>query len=141
MAQKVLYALLLFGAALFGVGVILFFTQNSCYAQTPYLGPKYSTEGMIRVDVQVFDDPELGGATIVEASFDGRSIPLKPTGIHGYRGGGGFKKVPGSYDLSWTVSPGGDGWPRTTRHHQKVPIQSNDNWVQIVIQGATAEVK
>jgi hypothetical protein len=141
MAQKVLYALLLIGAALFGVGVILFFTQNSCYAQTPYFGPNYPVEGMIRVDVSVSDAPELDGVKITDASFDGQSIPLKPAGIHGYRGGAGFKKPPGNYDLIWIVSKAGSTWPRTVRHQQKVRIRSSDSWVQVVIEGETAEVK
>ena len=140
MAQKVLYLLLLIGAALCGIGVVLIFSHQTCYAQTPYYGPTSPVSGVIPVEIQIYDDPELGGVAIEEVIFDGRQIPLKPSGIRGFRGGGNFKLAPGSYDLIWTVSRSGSGWPRTARQKHKVRIQQNDVWVQISIHGEQVTV-
>ena len=140
MAQKVLYLLFWVGAVLCGIGVILFFNQRVCYAQTPYYGPTSPVEGLIPVQIHVYDSPELGGMTIEEASFNGQDIPLKPSGIRGFRGGGSFRQAPGNYDLNWTVSRPGNDWPRTVKHKQKIRINQNDVWVQIEINGDTATV-
>lgn len=135
MAQKVLYLLLLLGAILSGIGVVLFFQHHECYAQTPYYGPTSPVEGLIPLEIQIYDDPELNGVTIQDASFDGQQIPLKPSGVHGFRGGGSFKKAPGSYDLIWTVHRGKNDWPRTVQQKQKVRVKPNDVWIQIAIHG------
>jgi hypothetical protein len=140
MAQKILYLLVLLGAVLCGVGVILFFNHRVCYAQTPYYGPTSPVEGLIPVQIHIYDSSELGGVTIEEASFTGQSIPLKPSGLRGFRGGGSFRQAPGSYDLIWTVSRTGTDWPRMIKHKQKIRINKTDVWVQIEINGETASV-
>jgi len=140
MAQKILYLVLLLGAALFGVGVVLFFQHQVCFAQTPYYGPTSPVEGVIPVQIQIFDDPELGGVKIEEASFNGQTIPLKPSGVRGFRGGGSFKQAPGRYDLIWTVSRGGKDWPRTVQHKEKVSVKQNDVWIQVAIHGEKVTV-
>lgn len=140
MARKVLYLVLLLGAALSACGVVFFFQHHAIYAQTPYYGPTSPVAGLIPIEIQIYDDPELGGVTIQEVIFNGRQIPLKPSGIRGYRGGGSFKLSPGSYDLSWTVSRKTHEWPNTVKHTQKVRIAQNDVWVQIAIQGESATV-
>jgi len=140
MAKKALYLLLMLGAALCGIAIVLFFSHQSCYAQTPYYGPTSPISGLVPIELQIFDDPELGGVAIEEAIFNGRQIPLKPAGLRGFRGGASFKLAPGSYDLIWTVSRPENSWPRTAKHKQKVSIQKNDVWVQVAIHGEHASV-
>lgn len=75
MTRKVLNLLLPLGAVLCKIGIVLLFTHQICYAQTPYYGPTSPVEGVIPVEVQIYDDPELGGVAIEEVSFNGRQIP------------------------------------------------------------------
>ena len=140
MAQKVLYFVLLLGAVLCGISIVLFFQHQDLYAQTQYFPPSLSSGKLIPVEIQIYDDPELGGVTIQDVSFDGQQIPLKPTGVYGFRGGGSFKKASGSYDLVWTIQRPGNDWPRTVQKKQKVIIKGNDVWVQISIHGENMTV-
>lgn len=139
MARKVFHLLMVLGAVLCVMGTGLFI-RHLCYAQTPYYGPTSPTTGLIPIQIQFYDDPSLGGVTIEEASFDGQEIPLKPSGIRGYRGGGSFKKAPGSYELLWTISRPGTDWPRTVQHQQIIDIKEGDVWVQLAIHGETATI-
>lgn len=140
MARRILQVILLLGAALFGAGVVLFFLQNPIYAQTTYFGPTSPQPGLVMVDVQIFDDPSLGGVKIEEVVFNGQMIPLKPAGIHGLRGGGGFQLRPGTYKLSWKVSRISKDWPKTISHQEKIVVQSNDTWVQVEIHGEKSQI-
>ncbi len=140
MTQRILHLLLVIGAALFGVSVVLFFMQHAVYAQTPYYGPNSPVPGLIKVEIQIYDDPELGGVRIEEVSFHDQLISLKPAGIRGFRGGGNFQVPPGNYKLIWRVSRGKNDWPRTIRHEQKVRVSSQDVWIQISFHGETADV-
>ncbi|MBF8262741.1 MAG: hypothetical protein HW387_406 [Parachlamydiales bacterium] len=140
MTQRILQLILLVGAALFGVGVVLFFMQNPCHAQTPYYGPSSSKSGFVKVEIQVFDDPSLGGLKIEEASFNGQTIEIKPPGLHGLRGGGGFQVRPGSYLLKWVVSRSRQEWPRTVRHERKIQVNSSDVWIQVAVHGDEVQI-
>jgi hypothetical protein len=141
MGQKILHLLIYLGAVLFVLGVALFFKNHACYAQTPYYGPSSPVPGLIRVEIQAFDDPDLGAVKMDEVIFNGKQIPLKPAGIHGFRGGAHFQVSPGSYDLIWSVSRDCQScWPRTVRHKQKVQIKKGMTWVQITIQGENATI-
>jgi hypothetical protein len=140
MAQRILHLILLVGAALFGTGVILFFMLNPCNAQTPYYGPTSPQSNLIKVDIQIYDDPDLGGVRVEEASFNGQSIMIKPPGLHGFRGGGGFQVKPGSYRLVWVVSRMSTDWPRTIRHEQKIQVKQGDVWIQVSIHGNRVDI-
>lgn len=137
MAQRVLQFILIVGAALFGVGVVLFFAQNT-FAQTTYYGPTSPVPGLVKVEIHIYDDPSLGGVTIESASFNNQAIILHPAGIRGFRGGGSFQVSPGTYKLVWAISRGKNDWPRTVRHEEKIQIKATDTWVQISIQGEKA---
>ena len=140
MEHRILQTLVFVGALLFGCAVVLFFKQNTCYAQSTYYGPTSPVPGLIKVEIQIYDDPELGGAKIEEVLFHNQQISLKPPGVHGYRGGGSFQLEPGSYDLIWRVSSSTIAWPRTVKHQQKVQVGTRDVWVQITIHGNSAAV-
>jgi hypothetical protein len=140
MAERFLKLLLLLGAALFAVGVVLFFIEHPCYAQSTYYGPKAPVPGLVKVEITVYDDPELGGVAIEEASFNNQSIVLKPAGIRGYRGGGSFQVQTGNYKLTWRVSRLKKDWPRTIRHEQKIVVSAKDVWIQIAIHGEKVDV-
>ena len=140
MVQRILQALVLFGAILFGCAVVLFFKQHPCYAQSTYYGPTSPVPGLIKIEIQIYDDPELGGPKIVEVQFHNQQIALKPPGVRGYRGGASFQLEPGSYDLIWRVSSSTFTWPRTVKHQQKIQIGPRDVWVQIAIHGNAAAV-
>ena len=107
----------------------------------PYKGPTSPVPGLVRVEIQVNDDPELGGVTIADVSFNGKTVALKPAGVRGYRGGVSLQVPPGEYDLIWHVSRGKKaGWPSTVEHKQKVKVGQRDVWVQITIQGEKASI-
>lgn len=78
--------------------------------------------------------------TIVDAEFDGMSIPLKPRDIYGYRGQASFQKRAGKYKLKWTVNRDDQTWPRAVDHEENVILDGRDLWIQITIIGDTAEI-
>ncbi len=134
---------ILFSTAMFLLASLAMFQPSASYAQNTYLGPVGpSSKGrLIKVQIEIYDEPELGGNKVLSVSFDGRQIPLKPADISGFRGGAGLEAPPGTYDLVWEVSLGtGDTWPRTAKRQQKVRISLQDSWVQISIQGQQAVV-
>lgn len=106
-----------------------------------YLGPKSPEKGLIRVEVLVQDSPELGGLKIDSASFNGESIPLKPSDVNGYRGGASFQVPPGVYKLIWVVLRDKTYWPRKITHESTVSVSSKDTWVQVSIQGEEASIR
>ncbi len=140
MVQRLLQTLVLIGAILFGCAVVLFFKHNPCYAQSTYYGPTSPVSGLIKVEIQIYDDPELGGPKVAEVQFHNQQLSLKPAGVRGYRGGGSFQLQPGSYDLTWRVSGSEGTWPRTVKHQKKIKVESSDVWIQIAIHGSTAAV-
>lgn len=116
-------------------------------AQSSYYGPKPpphfgppSIENTIRVQIQIYDDPALGGARIEEVSFNQQDIPLQSPDLHGFRGGAGFQMSPGKYDLVWSVSTDRTSSPKTVQQKQKISISKGDQWIQITIQGENATV-
>jgi hypothetical protein len=140
MGQKFLHIIFYLGALLFAIGTA-FFWKNTCSAQTPYYGPTSPVAGLIKVEIQVYDDPDLNGVKVEEVIFDGKNIPLKPVGIHGFRGGGNFQVKAGSHLLIWRISKGSKApWPRVVQHQQKVEIREGNDWVQITIQGEQATI-
>lgn len=135
----------------FFIGSITFFLANFSYslgfAQTPFYGPppppKFSGPPptaihKIKVQVLIYDQPELGGKKIESVSFNGKNIPLQPPDLKGFRGGGGFQLEPGSYRLEWRISGNPSGWPRSLGFEQAIKINENDTWVQVTIQGDKA---
>ncbi len=117
---------------------------NTGFGQVPYYGPDESphvtqpspkVSQKIRVQILVYDQPDLGGLTIQEVSFNGTTLALQPADLNGFRGGGSFALSPGSYSLNWIVSRDARVWPRTIKHRQTVQITSKDSWMQVTIQG------
>ncbi len=155
-SPKFFQFLLILGTALFMFGTLLFFRQgelplfaahhhSKCIAQNTntYLGPNQKIPGnpqMIRVQVLVYNDPNPKGVKIVNAQFDGTSIPLKPRDIYGFRGQASFQKSPGKYKLAWEVERDEQVWPRTIEHEEEVFLDQRDLWIQITILGDTAEI-
>lgn len=116
-----------------------FVAQNT----NTYLGPNQKIPGnpqLIRVQILVYNDPNPKGVTIVDAQFDGTSIPLKPRDIYGYRGQASFQKSPGKYKLKWEVDRDQQTWPRTVEHEENVILDARDLWIQITIIGEKAEI-
>jgi hypothetical protein len=140
MAQRIIQFILVLGAVLFGTALFFYFSQHSLYAQMQYFGPTSPVPGLVKVEIQIYDDPDLGGVTMQEVIFNEQSIPLKPVGIHGYRGGGSFQEKPGTYKLVWKVARTKNDWPRTVRHEQKIQVMVKDVWIQISLQGEKIEV-
>jgi hypothetical protein len=140
MTSKLFQFRLWFGAALFGISLFLFFQSHHCCAQTSYYGPKSSVPGLVRIEIQIYDDPELDGVKLQEVRFNGQLIKLKPPGVHGYRGGGSFQLAPGNYELIWVVAREKKDWPRTVEHREKVRIDPSNVWVEITIEGETAKI-
>lgn len=154
-SQKFFQFLLVLGAGLSLLGITLFFKQgkwplitsvkSDLLAQNTntYLGPEHKLPGnpqMTRVQILVYNDPNPKGVTIVKASFDGASIPLKPRDIYGYRGQASFQKSPGKYKLKWEVEGDKKVWPRTVDHETEVFLDARDFWIQITINGNNAEI-
>lgn len=112
--------------------------------QNTYLGPTKPVPGnprLVRVEVSVRDNPELGGVQIQSVAFNDQTIPLKPRDIHGNRGKGSFQVKPGKYKLKWTVRRDQVLWPRTTSLEEEVNIDPRDLWVQILIEGEKASIR
>ena len=116
-------------------------------AQSNYFGPKPPPHFLsppatnaIRVQIQIYDDPSLGGARINEVSFNQTKIPLQAPDLHGYRGGGGFQVPAGKYSLNWNVTVYQESSSQTFDHKKTVTISKNDTWVQIMIQGEEASI-
>ncbi len=118
-------------------------------AQTPYYGPNEpphfsqplaNTYDYTEVQINVYDQPELGGLKIVDVSFNGSSLPLQAPDLHGFRGGGSFKMKLGSYPLVWKASRDSSSWPRTVQFKQTVQVGKRDDWLQITIRGDQAQV-
>ena len=111
----------------------------SLFAQSTYYGPTSQpsplSPHLVKVQIQAYDDPDLGGAKIASLSFNQTAIPLKPSDIYGFRGSAGFQLKAGSYSLNWETSNGTNNWPRTIKHQQQIQVQDKDVWVQISIQG------
>lgn len=154
-SQKFFQFLLIFGTVLMMLGTLLFFKQGQLpllganhydlVAQNTntYLGPNQKIPGnpqLIRVQILVYNDPNPKGPTILNAQFEGTSIPLKPRDIYGYRGQASFQKPPGKYKLKWTVERDGINWPRTVDHEEEVILDERDFWIQISIVGNNAEI-
>lgn len=113
-------------------------------AQNTYLGPISPVPGnpqLIRVEIIVNDDPELGGFQMQEVKFNGTQIPLKPRDINGFRGQASFQLPPGNYKLNWKLNRDKYVWPRTVSHEQIVHLNARDLWVQITIQGEEASIR
>ncbi|HSX25372.1 MAG TPA: hypothetical protein VLE89_00005, partial [Chlamydiales bacterium] len=88
-----------------------------------YMGPKQKvpdSSHLVRVEVRVNDSPDPSGFQIQKVRFDGKTIPLKPRDIHGYRGAGSFQKRPGTYKLKWVVNQDHFAWPRNIAHEEVV---------------------
>ncbi len=148
--------LLVFGTALFMLGVLLFFKQSEIplmsanhhaglVAQNTntYLGPNQKIPGnpqLVRVQILVYNDPNPKGVTILSADFAGADIPLKPRDIYGFRGQASFQKPPGKYKLRWEVEKDKRSWPRSATHEEEVILDSRDLWIQITITGDKAEI-
>lgn len=116
-----------------------FLSQNT----NTYLGPSQRLTGdpqLIRLQVLIYNDPNPKGAKIVNAKFNGTSIPLKPRDIFGYRGQASFQKPPGKYKLSWEVERDKTIWPRIIDHEEEVFLSDKDYWIQITITGEQAEI-
>lgn len=112
--------------------------------QNTYLGPIAPVPGnpqLIRVEIIVNDDPELGGLQIVDVKFNSTQIPLKPRDINGFRGQASFQLPPGKYKLSWKLNRDKYVWPRTVSHEQIVHLNARDLWVQVTIQGEDASIR
>lgn len=154
--QKFFQFLLVLGTALFMLSTLLFFKQrdipifgakhhSELIAQNTntYLGPNERIPGnpqLIRVQILVYNDPSPRGVKIVNAKFNGKSIPLKPADIYGYRGQASFQKPPGKYKLTWEVERDKETWPRTIDHEEDVFLDARDYWIQITVTGDIAEI-
>ena len=122
--------------------VLLFFLMIAPMAQNvnTYLGPKQQSPGLVRIQVLVNDSPNPAGPQISQVEFDGKSIPLKPRDIHGFRGQAGYQVAPGKYKLKWTVRLDKVYWPRTQSFTQEVVVDPRDLWLQITITGEEANI-
>jgi hypothetical protein len=110
-------------------------------ASSTYFGPTSPTGAdLIKVQVNLYDAPTLGGVSLEEASFDDRNIPLQPTTLNGFRGGASFQLPPGSYELAWTVRVNPIVYPRTQNYRKTVEISPMDRWIQITVEGASASI-
>lgn len=131
-------------------GILSFFYFTSVgIAQTPYYGPNEpphfnikppSASQLTQVQIQIYDQPDLGGLRILDVSFNGAAIPLQSPDLHGFRGGGSFQMPPGTYQLVWSVSRDKQEWPRSLKHQKSVQVQQRDTWVQVTIQGDEATI-
>ena len=113
-----------------------FLAQGAYYGSPPpphFLAP--SPTNQIRVQIEIYDDPKLGGVRIRDISFNGQDIALQSADLKGFRGEAGFQLAPGTYNLVWTVTRDQIIWPRTIRHREKIAIGKKDEWVQITVQG------
>ena len=122
---------------------ILFASLLFCQNINTYLGPKQPTstgQKLVRIQILVNDAEDPSGAQIKEVRFDGKSIPLKPRDIYGFRGQGSFQVRPGTYQLKWTVNRSRVTWPRTETFTNEVEVNPRDLWLQITITGETASI-
>lgn len=118
-------------------------------AQSNYYGPKPPphflappTTNTIRIQLQIYDDPSLGGARIQSVTFNNQDIPLQNADIHGFRGGAGFQVSPGKYDLLWKVLSFDNSSQQSSiqQHKETIAISKSDAWIQITIQGEEASI-
>ncbi len=149
------HLILVIGTVLTFLGTLLFFKQgafpfmannhHALVAQNTntYLGPRAPVLGnpqLVRVQILVYNDPNPKGLQIVEASFDGTDIPLKPRDIYGFRGQASFQKPPGQYTLRWKVQKNQRIWPRKESYEEAVTLDPRDLWIQITITGDKAKI-
>ena len=148
-SQKFFQCLLVFGTALWALGIFLFFQKGEVPTAllsqntNTYLGPNQKIPGkpkLIQLQLLVYNDPNPKGVLIVSASFDGTTVPLKPSDIYGFRGQASFQKGPGKYKLRWEVERDEKSWPRTVSHEEDVTLDARDLWIQITIMGDKAEI-
>jgi hypothetical protein len=117
--------------------------------QVPYYGPnegphftqpRLSVSEKVRVQILIYDQPDLGGLKIEEVIFNGTSLSLQSADLNGFRGGGSFQVIPGTYQLVWKVSRSTKDWPRVLKHQKEIKINQRDSWMQITIQGDQSTV-
>jgi hypothetical protein len=121
--------------------LLLFFAQGTYYGPPPSPHFQGIPQGnKIRVQLEIYDDPALGGVRIQNVSFNRTNIALHPPDLQGFRGAAGFQVPPGTYDLVWTISRDQIVWPRTIRHKEKIKIDPRDEWVQITIRGEEVSI-
>lgn len=125
------------------LGTLLNLNDLTAQNSNTYLGPSKKIPGnpqLLRVQILVNDDPNPQGVQIVEATFDGKDIPLKPRDIYGFRGQASFQTPPGKYKLRWKVHLDKFAWPRTQSHEEEVTLNGKDLWLQITITGEKASI-
>lgn len=130
--------------------MLLLFTLLAQYQYNPPTPPfaleQYTTtlpsppSGLTKVEVEVYDDPKVGGLPVLSATFDDVKIPLKPRDVHKYRGSASYQLKPGTYELDWTVQRDKFVWPRTVDHVQTFQIQPSELTLHITIEGDHASM-
>lgn len=123
---------------------LFLWVTSTLWSQNTYFGPNSppppGSPHLIRIQVLLRDSPDPGGPTIQSASFNGKTLPIKPPDIYGNRGGSSFQLPAGKYQLTWVVQRDKTVWPRTVRHEETVYLDPNDFWIQIVITGDEAVI-
>jgi len=94
----------------------------------------------VRVQITVTDISDETDMQIVHAEFDRQKIALRPPNPTGIRGKLHAQVFPGTYSLSWIVERKN---PRTTREsfEKEIEIDPKEEWVDILIEGDTIEVR
>ena len=119
--------------------IAIFLGQHTYFGPTS--PPPPQTPRLVQVQVELYDEKELGGLTIEKASFAGYDIPLKPSDVFGFRGKGGFQLPVGTYPIAWTVRKQRLIYPRTVSYKKTVTVKPLDQWIEVVITGSSMVVQ
>lgn len=96
---------------------------------------------LINIQITIADQEDASKGRIESVTFNGKPIDLQPPNPTRLRATIYPQIPPGQYEIAWTVRKDYSAWPQTITHNKEISITTQDQWMEILIEGDQLNIR